>query len=653
MEFEDLFFYRTTQFCSNFEEKIPSQTDMAEAEEQEVEGLERLRTKLTQVGEEGAAPEDLIPATEVGFGKLTAEFTRQHELELQVADLTAKLSIARKAALAPSPSSVAARVRSRTGTTTPTLPNPFAKQFHTLIIFGAEGNLSMKKTFPALFTLMRQRHLPPDVAIIGFARESLTDSKFQNLVFRAIYNVTHPNHERKAFLSRITYRQGQFDHLSSFESLDRHVGEREKEQEDDWVAVNGGASMNGGSLAYSFSHTRTFYLAVPPFLYPSIAQCCRRSGLKRAHSVPYDPVGFEWEGNAKVESEGGSLSFAGIDPFGSHSTTADRFILEKPFGKDTESCAELCASINRVLGEDQVYRIDHYLGKELVMNVLVMRFANISFNAIWNRVHIQSVQVLCKEVIGTAGRGGYFDEYGIIRDVMQNHLLQILALVGMEQPLSLAAEHIRMEKIKLLQAVQPLQLKDLLVGQYVAADGNPGYLEDPSITNKSSVTETFAAAVLYINNPRWDGVPFILKAGKALDESKVEVRIKFHAVPGVIAGLADCAPNELVIRVQPDERIFWKITSKVPGLDFTVETRRMDLLYASRGGSGTGSVGTQHPGVSRENSDSSPLIELPGAYERLILEVLRGDQTNFVHADELIASWRIFTPALHELAKVA
>jgi len=222
----------------------------------------------------------------------------------------------------------------------------------------------------------------------------------------------------------------------------------------------------------------------------------------------------------------------------------------------------------------------------------------------------------------------------------------------MEQPLSLAAEHIRMEKIKLLQAVQPLQLKDLLVGQYVAADGNPGYLEDPSITNKSSVTETFAAAVLYINNPRWDGVPFILKAGKALDESKVEVRIKFHAVPGVIAGLADCAPNELVIRVQPDERIFWKITSKVPGLDFTVETRRMDLLYASRGGSGTGSVGTQHPGVSRENSDSSPLIELPGAYERLILEVLRGDQTNFVHADELIASWRIFTPALHELAKL-
>ena len=374
-----------------------------------------------------------------------------------------------------------------------TFPDPFAKPFHSIIIFGAEGNLSMKKTFPALFALMQQRHFLSDVAIIGFARKKISTDEFRKLVFRSIYNVTHPQHERMAFLSTITYIDGQFDDLSSFECLLDHVLEREKMQEDDYVASYESDSKASLPYAFSFLHTRTFYMAVPPFLYAKIARCCHLSGLRRSSST-------------KCASTG---------------SAADRFILEKPFGKDTESCIALCASINDVLREEQVYRIDHYLGKELVMNVLVMRFANISFNAIWNRAHIQSVQVLCKESIGTAGRGGYFDEYGIIRDVMQNHLLQILALVGMEQPLSLAAEHIRMEKIKLLQAVQPLETQNVLVGQYVAACGQPGYLDDPTVTNKDTVTETYAAAVLYINNPRWDGVPFILKAGKALDESKV------------------------------------------------------------------------------------------------------------------------------------
>eukprot|EP00613_Pedinella_sp_CCMP2098_P073898 CAMPEP_0171918432 /NCGR_PEP_ID=MMETSP0993-20121228/17151_1 /TAXON_ID=483369 /ORGANISM="non described non described, Strain CCMP2098" /LENGTH=768 /DNA_ID=CAMNT_0012554755 /DNA_START=21 /DNA_END=2327 /DNA_ORIENTATION=+ len=601
--------------------------------------------------------------------------------------------------------------------------DPFAVTFHSIVIFGADGNLAMMKTFPALFSLMRHRHIPEDVAIIGYARDSMSDDEFQKKVYRAIYTVKHPQSDRQRFLSRISYRHGQFNDPSAYENLCRALQEQERAQEDAWLAkhgfsgsstgstsstwssTSGGTSGNRGAgggpgtaaataaaaaafppppLARTFKHVRTFYLAVPPFLYPDIARCCAAAGLRREAL------------SAREEKQ-------------------DRFILEKPFGKDTASCAKLCSAVGEALSESQMYRIDHYLGKELVMNVLVMRFANISFNAIWDRQSISSVQILCKETVGTAGRGGYFDSYGIIRDVMQNHLLQILALVGMEQPLSLSAEHIRQEKVKLLQAVAPLTMKDVLVGQFAASGpgevgpgskAQPGYLDDPTIEDKASTTETFAVAVLHINNPRWAGVPFILKAGKALDESKVEVRIRFRGVPGALETFGSCSPNELVIRVQPDERIYWKITSKVPGLDFNVETRRMDLLYAhhgygsggnrgsSTGGgecSGAGSQGTSMgggggggaAGASRpmyaaataaavaaatgtapppvvggsgfgysdkgEGGGGSGKEELPGAYERLILEVLRGDQTNFVHADELLASWRIFTPALHDL----
>eukprot|EP00616_Rhizochromulina_sp_CCMP1243_P015854 CAMPEP_0118981814 /NCGR_PEP_ID=MMETSP1173-20130426/31397_1 /TAXON_ID=1034831 /ORGANISM="Rhizochromulina marina cf, Strain CCMP1243" /LENGTH=684 /DNA_ID=CAMNT_0006932267 /DNA_START=18 /DNA_END=2068 /DNA_ORIENTATION=- len=553
------------------------------------------------------------------------------------------------------------------------LPNdPFSVPLHTIVVFGADGNLSLKKTFPALFALMRQRHLPASVNLIGYARDKFSNREFQDLVFRAIYNVTIPQAERTQFLSRISFQQGQFNDATHFAALRKMIEEREIEQETSWLQQNGhvptpppaplppspsppnlsassggtqprsrrakaaaaatasmppqsSADQAGGHssdvgdpaslgigqrVLVNFRHIRTFYLAVPPFLYPGIAECCQAVGLCR-----------------------------GPDSF-------DRFILEKPFGKDTASCIELCAKINRVLAEGQVYRIDHYLGKELVMNVLVLRFANIAFNAIWDRNHIASVQVVCKEKIGTEGRGGYFDEYGIIRDVMQNHLLQILALVAMEQPLSLSADHIRQEKVKLLDTILPLEVDDVLVGQYVSNGRQKGYIEDPTITNKHTNTETYATAVLKINNPRWSGVPFILKAGKALDESKVEVRIRFQPVPGIIPALADCAENELVIRVQPHERIFWKITSKVPGLDFSVETRRMDLLYSYLERPLTSGL----PATPADLLSSSTKADMPGAYDRLILEVLRGDQTNFVHADELVSSWRIFSPALHALA---
>jgi len=236
------------------------------------------------------------------------------------------------------------------------------------------------------------------------------------------------------------------------------------------------------------------------------------------------------------------------------------------------------------------------------------------------------VQMICKEKLGVEGRG-YFDHYGIIRDVMQNHLLQMLAMVAMEQPSSLDAESIRAEKLKVLRATKPLAAANLVTGQYSASGSQPSYRDEPCINDKQSRTETFAAAVLFVHNPRWDGVPFVLKAGKALTDSKVELRVQFHQVPGVLPALADCPSNELVVRVQPEEAIYWKVQNKVPGLRFEVEQLRMDLLYKN--------VFSSHT--------------LPQAYERLVLEVLANDHSHFVSADEIAASWRVLTPALHQL----
>jgi len=255
------------------------------------------------------------------------------------------------------------------------------------------------------------------------------------------------------------------------------------------------------------------------------------------------------------------------------------------------------------------------------MNLLVLRFANVCFGAVWNRQHIKSVQVIFKEKIGAEGRAGYFDEYGIIRDVMQNHLLQMVALVAMEQPHNLSAEHIRQEKLKVLNACRPVKLDDMVTGQY------EGYRDDPGISDKQTRTETFAAAVLHVHNPRWDGVPFVLKAAKAVNDSKVELRVQFHPVPGVVTDLEQCVANELVVLVQPEPAIYWKVQNKVPGLKFEVEQVRMDLLYAK----------------------SYLQAHMPEAYERLLLEALVADHSHFVSEEELRAQWRIFTPVLDEL----
>lgn len=256
---------------------------------------------------------------------------------------------------------------------------------------------------------------------------------------------------------------------------------------------------------------------------------------------------------------------------------------------------------------------------------MMVRFANIFFSQIWDRSHIDNIQITFKEPFGTEGRGGYFDEFGIIRDVIQNHLLQVMSLIAMERPISTDAEDIRDEKVKVLKCIPPIDVNNALLGQYIAENGKPGYLDDDTIKNKDSLTPTFAALVLFVENERWEGVPFILKAGKALNEAKVEVRIQFRNVAGSL--YTGAARNELVLRVQPDEAVYIKFNNKQPGLSYQTIQTELNLTYQNR------------------YTD----MAIPEAYESLILDVLRNDHSNFVRDDELVAAWKIFTPLLHKI----
>ena len=271
-----------------------------------------------------------------------------------------------------------------------------------------------------------------------------------------------------AFLQRCIYQHGQFNEEAPIHALMKEMETAEEKR----LAERASSAAMGEKAERE--QVRMYYMAVPPFLY---AQIC---GHLRAYTGP--------DGTA-----GRPLDSSGV-------RTVERFVLEKPFGRDIESCAQLNRELS-MLSEEETYRIDHYLGKELVMNLLVLRFANVAFSSIWNRQQIKSVQVIFKEDFGTEGRGGYFDKYGIIRDVMQNHLLQVMALVAMEQPLDFTAQHIMAEKLKVLQACQPITREDIVVGQYVRCGKHPGYLEDSTIENKESTTETFATAVIHVNYP--------------------------------------------------------------------------------------------------------------------------------------------------------
>ncbi|XP_053704681.1 glucose-6-phosphate 1-dehydrogenase-like [Synchiropus splendidus] len=441
---------------------------------------------------------------------------------------------------------------------------------NVFIILGASGDLARKKIYPTLWLLFRDGLLPDHTYFVGFARSKLSVEDILQACGPHMKVSDQDQESLSAFTGRNSYLSGSYDDGQSFQRLHQHL-----------------SSLPGGE-----SSNRLFYLALPPTVYHSVCTNIR------AHCI----------------SSGGW----------------NRVIVEKPFGRDLQSSQELSVHLSSLFAEDQIYRIDHYLGKEMVQNLMVLRFGNRIFGPTWNRTSVASVVLTFKEPFGTQGRGGYFDDFGIIRDVMQNHLLQMLCLVAMEKPASTSPDDVRDEKVKVLKRVSPLALSDVVLGQYVgdpAGEGHSqqGYLDDPTVP-PDSCTPTFATAVLYVQNERWDGVPFILRCGKALNERKAEVRLQFTDVPGDIFG-DRCQRNELVVRVQPDEAIYLKMMTKRPGVYFCPEETELDLTYRSR----------------YKN------LTLPDAYERLILDVFCGNQMHFVRSDELREAWRIFTPLLHQM----
>ncbi|KAL6781665.1 GLD2 [Auxenochlorella protothecoides x Auxenochlorella symbiontica] len=453
----------------------------------------------------------------------------------------------------------------------------------SICVVGASGDLAKKKIFPALFALYYDNHLPKHFTIFGYARTKLDDAKFREMIAGnlscRLSDAGDCGAKMEEFLSRCHYQAGQYDSLEDYGALDKRMCAAEKR-------------FKRGD--------RVFYLSIPPNIFTTVAASASSAASSKSG----------WT----------------------------RMIVEKPFGRDLESSRQLATELYKHLTEEQIYRIDHYLGKELIENLTVLRFANLVFEPLWSRQYIRNVQVIFSENFGTEGRGGYFDQYGIVRDVIQNHLLQILALFAMEQPASMGAEDIRDEKVKVLRSMQTVRLEDMVLGQYrgrrVKGMSQPGYLEDPTVP-PNSLTPTFAACAVFLNNARWDGVPFLLKAGKALEGRMAEIRVQFRHVPGSLyrdklgfsAGMSsESATNELVIRIQPNESIYLKINNKVPGLGLRVENTRLDLTYGSR-----------------------YQTHLPDAYERLILDCVNGDRRLFIRNDELEVAWEKFTPVLQEI----
>eukprot|EP01084_Bolivina_argentea_P059742 109140_1 len=435
----------------------------------------------------------------------------------------------------------------------------------TIIVFGASGHLAKTKTYPALYDLYCEGIFPDNVNIIGYARSKLNKSNFNKKISIKLKGQTQHD-----FLERCHYFAGKgYDDDASYKLFSEYICKLEDE-------------------TYGGKSNRIIYLATPPTVFVSVCE--------RIKKYLYD-INNGWL----------------------------RVIIEKPFGKDLESSNKLDYKIGKFFNENEIYRIDHYLAKEMVQNIIVFRFANILWNSIWNRHHIKCIKISMKESTGLDGRGGYYDEYGVIRDVLQNHLFQVLTLITMEQPCTLNSEDIRNEKVKILKCIQPMKESNTIVGQYKS------YRDDPSIKNSNNCNSnqiTFVQTILYINNHRWNKVPFICKCGKGLDAKNTEIRIQFNNDELCLFPNANF--NEIVMRLQPNEAIWCKVNTKTPGFARfdNVQMFELDFTYKNR---------------------SIIPKKLPSAYSRLILDTLRGDQSLFVRSDELRESWRIVTPFLHKL----
>jgi len=438
-----------------------------------------------------------------------------------------------------------------------------------LVLFGATGDLAHRKIVPALFALHRAGELPSPFGVLATST-SVKDAA----TYRADLRQSLERFEGHApdaaawdpFASSIATVAGDYTKPEAFRSLRQAIEAAEAKR------------ATAGS--------RLFYLAVPPAQFPPILQGLSEAGLL------HRPNGVPWS----------------------------RVVIEKPFGRDLASARELNRLVAGVLDERQTFRIDHYLGKETVQNILVFRFGNSIFEPLWNRKYIDQVQITMAEDIGVERRGKFYDANGVVRDVVQNHLLQLLALVAMELPATFGADDVRDEKLKLLRSVRPLSLEDAVHGQYA------GYRDEQGVA-QGSRTPTYAALRLHVDNWRWQGVPFYIRAGKRLARRTTEVSVHFQQIPFCLFGREDVCqliePNVLVLRIQPDEGIALKVASKVPGDDLRVGSVTMDFLYSGA---------FQCP---------------PGeAYEKLLLDAMRGDATLFARRDGDEQAWSLLGPVL-------
>jgi glucose-6-phosphate 1-dehydrogenase len=455
----------------------------------------------------------------------------------------------------------------------PRVPEPCA-----LVVFGITGDLARKKLLPAVYDLHSRGLLPTDFVLVGFARRDWTDGDFEDLAREAAR--THARTPwREEVWSRlagnIRFVQGSFDDDNSFDELSQVLDEMR-----DARGIKGNAA---------------FYLSIPPAAFPVVLKQLQRTGM------------------ADNRKSGGWR----------------RVVVEKPFGNDLESSRDLNDLVDDVFTASDVFRIDHYLGKETVQNILALRFANQLFEPVWNSNFIDSVQITMAEDVGIGTRAGFYDQTGAARDVLQNHVLQLLALVGMEEPVEFTPDAIRTEKIKVLRAITlPADLESYAIrGQYtqgwLAGERVTGYRQEKDVP-EGSQTETYAAVKLDIETRRWAGVPFYLRTGKRLPRRVTEISILFKKAPHLPFSKTDTEElghNQLVIRVQPDEGVTLKFGSKVPGSQMEVRDVAMDFLYG------------------QSFTESSP-----EAYERLILDVLLGDATLFPQAAEVEASWRVVDP---------
>jgi glucose-6-phosphate 1-dehydrogenase len=451
-----------------------------------------------------------------------------------------------------------------------------------VVIFGASGDLTRRKLLPALYALRLEDRLPAAFTVVGVARRPLGDDEFRRQMREGVarHGRTGPPEpaEWEAFAEGLFYHALDFQDAPAYAALAAQLAELDR------------ARGTRGNYLY--------YLATPPSAYPVIVRALAQAGLAR-----------EATGDGKAGYR--------------------RIVIEKPFGHDLASARALNRIVGEAFAESQVYRIDHYLGKETVQNILVLRFANAIFEPLWNRGQVDHVQITVAEAIGVEERGAYYQEAGALRDMVQNHLLQLLCLVAMEPPVTFGADHVRDEKTKVLRAVHPIALDEVdrvaVRGQYErgTVDGQPvpGYREEPGVA-AGSTTETYAAVRLEVSNWRWAGVPFYLRSGKRLPSRVTEITLQFRRPPHLLFGSASVLlPNALVLRIQPDEGIALRFGAKLPVQDFRIRPVTMDFRYRHSFG-----------------------ISTPEAYERLLLDAMRGDATLFAREDWVEAAWEVLAP---------